>query len=63
MPRRGIDLPSLVTAAGTVAGIEAGGTIKVLLELVELDIVISSSMNRARFKRERTWNDTKEHTF
>lgn len=42
MPCRNINLLSLVTAGSTVAFVEAGGTIKILLELVELDVVVPS---------------------
>lgn len=48
--RSDINLPPLITAGGAVTGIETGGTIKVLLELVELDIVIPGSKNRVRSK-------------
>jgi hypothetical protein len=45
VPRRDIDFLSPVTTDSTVACVEAGGTIKVFLELVELDVVIPSSAN------------------
>ena len=45
MPRRNINFASTVTASSTIAFVEAGGAIKVLLELVEFDIVIPNSMD------------------
>ena len=43
MPTCDVSFLSLVTATGTVAFVEAEGTIKILLELVKFNIVVPSS--------------------
>lgn len=56
VPCRDVNLPSPVTTGSTVACVEAGRTIKVLLELVKLNVVIPSSADRVWSKCELTWN-------
>jgi hypothetical protein len=46
VPCRDINLLSLGTTTSTIAFVEAGGAIKILLELMELDVVIPGSDNR-----------------